>query len=570
MSQALYRTWRPALWDEVVGQDHIVQTLKNAIAMGRIGHAYLFAGPRGTGKTTSARLLAKAANCLAEDPANRPCNKCDNCLAVNDGRFMDLIEIDAASNTSVDDVRELRDKINFAPSQGRFKVYIIDEVHMLSTSAFNALLKTLEEPPAHVIFILATTEIHKIPATVLSRCQRFEFRRIPVPVIVEKLENLTKQEKIKIEPEALSLIARQATGSMRDAISLVDQLSSIAKKVTLPIAQDLLGTATNQAVIDLTESIIARDQSRGLEIIQSALDSGADSRQFARQTVEYLRDLLIIKLGVGKQLELTPETREVMNNHANSLETRQLTSIIEGFSKAATDLKTNWHPGLGLELAYASAISWQDAPQQMPQPSAARQTSSPTQAYSYAPTQQQNLPPRPVSQKKSQPSQDPVVEKEDFKETAKASSTPTTPKTEASKKPAPQPQDEQSQSKPGDLALTQKNLLAQLDTIKAAIKRRNSSTVGLVNSARIFTIDSNTVVLNFDTQLLCDMMKADNNLTLVKKVISHFFNKDVRVQCTFGKPDMASHTDALDDEENLATLVAKKYNGMIIDTEKED
>ena len=211
MSQALYRTWRPALWDEVVGQDHIVQTLKNAVAMGRLGHAYLFGGPRGTGKTTSARLLAKAANCLAEDPAERPCNKCDNCLAVNEGRFLDLIEIDAASNTSVDDVRELRDKINFAPSQGKYKVYIIDEVHMLSTSAFNALLKTLEEPPAHVIFILATTEIHKIPATVLSRCQRFEFRRIPVPVIIEKLKELTKKEKIKIDDDALSLIARQAS-----------------------------------------------------------------------------------------------------------------------------------------------------------------------------------------------------------------------------------------------------------------------------------------------------------------------------------------------------------------------
>lgn len=559
MSQALYRTWRPALWDEVVGQDHIVQTLKNAIAMGRIGHAYLFAGPRGTGKTTSARLLAKAANCLAEDPANRPCNVCDNCLAVNDGRFMDLIEIDAASNTSVDDVRELRDKINFAPSQGRFKVYIIDEVHMLSTSAFNALLKTLEEPPAHVIFILATTEIHKIPATVLSRCQRFEFRRIPVPVIIEKLEKLTKQEKIKIEPEALSLIARQATGSMRDAISLVDQLSSIAKKVTLPIAQDLLGTATNQAVIDLTESIINQDQSYGLEIIQAALDSGADSRQFARQTVEYLRDLLIIKLGVGKQLELTPETREVMNKHANSLEIRRLTSIIEGFSKAATDLKTNWHPGLGLELAYASAISWQEAPQPIPQQSAPLQSSSPAQSYSYTPPRQE-----------SPPSYEPVAKKEKPKETAKATSAQAKPKPEPSKKPAPQPKTEQSEAKPGDLELTQENLLAQLDIIKAAIKRRNSSTVGLVNSARIFTIDSNTVVLNFDSQILCDMMKADNNLTLVKRVISYFFKKDVRVQCTFGKPDMGSHADTLDDEENLATLVAKKYNGMIIDTEKED
>ena len=202
MSQALYRKWRPRLWDQVVGQEHIVQTLQNAIRGGRVGHAYLFAGPRGTGKTTSARLLAKAVNCLAEDLQERPCDHCAHCQAVNEGRFLDLIEIDAASNTSVDDVRDLRDKINFSPSQGRFKVYIIDEVHMLSTAAFNALLKTLEEPPPHAIFILATTEVHKIPATVLSRCQRHEFRRIPLPLIVSHLKELAGQEKIQVSDDA--------------------------------------------------------------------------------------------------------------------------------------------------------------------------------------------------------------------------------------------------------------------------------------------------------------------------------------------------------------------------------
>jgi DNA polymerase-3 subunit gamma/tau len=187
MAQALYRKWRPQTWDEVVGQPHVIQTLRNAVKAGRVAHAYLFAGPRGTGKTSTARLLAKAINCLADDPADRPCNQCKACVAVNEGRFLDLIEIDAASNTSVEDVRDLRDKINFAPNEGRAKVYIVDEVHMLSTAAFNALLKTLEEPPQHAIFVLATTEVHKIPATVLSRCQRHEFRRLPVKVISDYL-----------------------------------------------------------------------------------------------------------------------------------------------------------------------------------------------------------------------------------------------------------------------------------------------------------------------------------------------------------------------------------------------
>ncbi|MFZ5855820.1 MAG: DNA polymerase III subunit gamma/tau, partial [Chloroflexota bacterium] len=212
MSQALYRKYRPQGWAEVVGQQHVVTTLRNAIIGDRVAHAYLFAGPRGTGKTTLARLLAKAVNCLNEDKSARPDNTCDFCRAVNENRFLDLIEIDAASNNGVDDVRDLREKINFSPTQGKFKVYIIDEVHMMSGGAFNALLKTLEEPPPHAIFVLATTEIHKIPATVLSRCQRHEFRRVPVDEIVGQLRTIADAEKLQADDEALALIARQSAG----------------------------------------------------------------------------------------------------------------------------------------------------------------------------------------------------------------------------------------------------------------------------------------------------------------------------------------------------------------------
>ena len=548
MSQALYRTWRPALWEEVVGQEHIVQTLKNAITGDRVGHAYLFAGPKGTGKTTSARLLAKAVNCLDPDLAKRPCNQCANCLAVNEGRFLDLIEIDAASNTSVDDIRELRDRIGFAPSQGRFKVYIIDEVHMLSTSAFNALLKTLEEPPAHVIFILATTEIHKIPATVLSRCQRHEFRRIPVPLIVEKLKVISVQEGIQIDPESLSLIARQATGSMRDAISLLDQLASMSKQVSLAITQDILGTATSQAVIDLVDSILSGAGSQGLEVIHKALDSGADPRQFARQMVDHLRNLLVIKLNDGKDLELLPETRVVMTRQAQALGTGQLIDLVKGFGEAANDLKASWQPSLGLELAYASAITWQAAPAVV------------EVAKSTKPAEKMD---RSVPVSKPQPSQETGMS-----EQAARVNQATAPEVHEAHKPAERKQPNPASTETGGneaasgekLELSMETVRGQWDVLKRAVREKDSVTSALFNSARLMNVRDSTVMLNLPSELLQKRMLEEKNQTLLRKIFRTIFNQEVKINCTVGANPV---TEAAQDvvPNGLADLAIRELHG---------
>ncbi len=357
MTQAFYRKWRPAKWDQVVGQQHVVQPLRNAVAAGKQGHAYLFAGPRGTGKTTVARILAKAVNCLVEDLASRPCDECEHCRAVRAGSFLDLIEIDAASNTSVEDVRDLRDKINFAPNQGRYKVYLIDEVHMLSTAAFNALLKTLEEPPPHAIFVLATTEVHKIPATVLSRCQRHEFRRIPVVEMVAHLKEMAEDEGLTVDEDVLHLVARQATGSLRDAISLLDQLSTLGEEISLEAAQAILGTATSQSVIDLIGALLEGDSGGAMDSLHTSLDAGSDPRQFARQVVEYLRGVMLVRMGNADMVDTTSEARQYMAQHAQAFGSSDgLLRVIRAFNEAAS-ARGAWQPSLPLELAIVASLS---------------------------------------------------------------------------------------------------------------------------------------------------------------------------------------------------------------------
>ncbi len=365
-AQALYLKWRPRSFEHVIGQDHITRSLRNAIIQDRVRHAYLFNGPRGTGKTTMARILAKAVNCQHEDPALRPCDECPCCDAINQGRFLDLIEIDAASHNGVDDVRDLRDKIAFSPSEGRYKVYIVDEVHRFSGAAFDALLKTLEEPPEHAIFVLATTELDKVPATIKSRSLMFEFRRVSVREVADRLQLIAEFEGVQADRGALELIARQGTGSVRDSISLLDQLiADPSQKITLELTEQVLGTASNRAVGKLVQALIDNDVAAGLDILNQAIDAGADPVQLGRQIVEYMRNLMLVQTGGPALVDASNELRATLQQQAAVLNPGALIRAVRAFNSAISESKGGWQPQLPLELALIeSTRPFHEAPPQ--------------------------------------------------------------------------------------------------------------------------------------------------------------------------------------------------------------
>ena len=513
MTQALYRKYRPKEWDEVVGQNHVVQTLKNAIAADRVAHAYLFAGSRGTGKTTLARLLAKAVNCLNTDPTKRPDNECDNCKAVNENRFLDLIEIDAASNTSVDDVRDLRDKINFSPSQGKYKIYIIDEVHMLSTAAFNALLKTLEEPPPHAIFVLATTEIHKIPATVLSRCQRHEFRRLPVDEIVAQLKMILKAEKIQADDDALIQIARQSAGGMRDAISLLDQLSSTGDKITLALAQTVLGTATSQTVLNIISSIMDHDPAHGLETIHKALDSGADPRSLARQIVEYLRGLMLIQMGNANQVEATADVKKQMQSHARSFSTSDVLRMMKVFNNAAIDLRGGWQPSLSLELALAEVLDNTSSlsPSNLDLGGMKGEAAAPRQAK-----------PQPAPASQSGGSSSP----QDIHSPASSKTTPG-----ASVQVSRSEVEEETPRPANQAPLSVGDVLKAWKHLSASLPKAQANLSALLNSVRMIDMQGKTLILGLASDVLVSKIDKPDQIEVVRKLIKDEFGVDVNVRC---------------------------------------
>ena len=352
MHKALYRVYRPKNFSDVIGQEHIVRTLKNQIENNNVGHAYLFCGTRGTGKTSTAKIFSRAVNCtnLHND---EPCNECENCREILEDKTMDVVEIDAASNNSVDDIRELRENVKYSPAKAKYKVYIIDEVHMLSQGAFNALLKTLEEPPSYVIFILATTEPHKIPATILSRCQRFDFKRVTVKDISSRMRYICEKEGIEADEKALNLIARNSQGALRDALSILDQCISFeGNKISYNDVIELLGSVNIEQLFDLAESVIKEDTRKSLQILNDFIIWGKDVRNLVNDLIDHFRNLMVCKISndLDEIISLPEETIDLLKQQAETIDTNNLIRILNILSEAQDGMKISSNPRVLMEV----------------------------------------------------------------------------------------------------------------------------------------------------------------------------------------------------------------------------
>jgi len=549
-SQVYYRKWRPQNLSEVVGQEHVTQTLRHAVSGVRVAHAYLFCGPRGTGKTSTGRILAKAINCLNPEKGE-PCNSCALCKAINEASAPDIIEIDAASNRGIDEIRDLREKVNYTPNLARYKVYIIDEVHMITKEASNAFLKTLEEPPPHAIFILATTEPHKVLSTIMSRCQRFDFHRLSQSSVIFKLNLICEKEDIKIAPEALRLIAKVTTGSLRDGENLLEQLVTYyGHEIELHQVQQMLGISGDLRIRELARHIVNKDITAGLKTINSVASDGLDLRQFNHELVDYLRELLLVKSGSEEVIDVTSDDLIEIKELAAGASLDYLLIAVKRFGEI--DLRLDNYSSLPLELALVDCIL------------ASTTAKEPVKTRKPEPEEPAAATSRPVKSTRSAP-EEKIESKTPAKTGAKAEV-----KTEA-KAPAPA-KNADTQTEPSEPAKTPDAPPSpEMEDIRSRWKdfvnaMRGEGSKGnldafLRSSCEPLSIEDNTLTLGFYHKFHKEYIEDPKYKHLVEKKLYEVFGRSYQVRCVLTAGKAKSKTEA---ESPLVKAARESYGATIV------
>lgn len=531
MYQALYRKYRPKNFKELLGQSHITTTLKHQVERENIGHAYLFSGTRGTGKTSAAKILSRAVNCL--NPIDgEPCNQCENCISILEDTNMDVIEMDAASNNSVDDIRELRDKVIYPPSKLKYKVYIVDEVHMLSKGAFNALLKTLEEPPKHLIFILATTEPERLPQTILSRCQRFDFKRITNSDLVYNMKNITEEIGVKVEDEVLKLIARNSDGAMRDALSLLDQCISFNREeIIYEDALSLLGIANKDIIFEMIDDINSKNLEKALFTIDEIIQTGKDINQFIKDIINHLRNLLIVKVSKNPKEILNIDEIDNYLEQSKSIDIEYILKTLEIMNDADAKAKWSTNPRIILEMAVIKLVkseknlSLEDRVKEL-------EMIIESGEYHKSQTPISNIENRTVKQVEKPKSQE--VKKEEFKK-------------EETKKEI---LDDGSE-------LTIEKIKRQWELVIREIKSKKISIYALIIEGEVLFYENNQLTVGYEKgfEFHRDAINVDNNKKVVEEIVSTHFNKNIALRFIMKGSKIKEEPKKKDSEEAVKKVI---------------
>lgn len=567
---ALYRRWRPQDFDSLVGQEHIRVTLENAIRSDKIAHAYLFAGPRGTGKTSTAKIFAKALNCV-QGPTLHPCNTCSSCVGITDGSSMDVVEVDAASNRGIDEIRDLRETVKFAPVEGKYKVYIIDEVHMLTTEAFNALLKTLEEPPSHVVFILATTEPHKIPATIHSRCQRYDFRRITQGDLLVRLQEVAAAGGMNVEEDALRLIAAQADGGMRDALSLLDQCASMAADghVSEALVRNLLGLVGHEWVWSMTERLGKKDAAALLEGLEEMLSMGREAKQMAVEWAGYLRDVMLYQAapGMEKWQDCSGSMREKLAEHAKQLSQSAIMQAVRRLGEAIQEARWAVDARIPLEMALLALCrgeaengDWDGLTQRVQ----ALETAL-AQGGAASPLRTAPEPSAPVRRFEAQP------------EPVRRSAAPAVDKVTRATPPAATPSAAVVSAAKPTVAAAASPVSGDLwqQFLKRLMSSGKRSVYACVSQGQLVKAEAGVVMLQFTAAFPCERTAKDDYREIVENLFAELCGHPVQLQCVQGvagaAPAAVKTTPTEPDWGNPALREAMKmFPGKVLPQEKKE